>query len=306
MQTFKLDNHADSFLLESKNWKLVWNDEFDGTELDTSKWGFRLNFWGKRLKTFTTDGVELDGNSHLKLHLIRKGDDFFSPHLQTGALTYDNPKDCGGFWPFGKLDQPKFMHRYGYYEIRCRLPKNPGWHAAFWLQAPGIGSHPDPRRAGVECDIMENYRQHTDGKLIGGNIWGGYGRDCGASGHFSWDCKDTADGWHYFGVDWSPEGYDFYADGELTGKVVPPERAEEKHIVKESEGAPWLKPGSVSVGPVSEVEQFILVSTECHGYRGPGFTAPDSQKPGTPCKLLFDAVLPDCFEVDHVRVFDRV
>ena len=239
MQTFKLDNHADSFLPESKNWKLVWNDEFDGTELDTSKWGFRLNFWGKRLETFTTDGVELDGNSHLKLHLIRKGDDFFSPHLQTGALTYDNPKDCGGFWPFGKLDQPKFMHRYGYYEIRCRLPKNPGWHAAFWLQAPGIGSHPDPRRAGVECDIMENYRQHTDGKLIGGNIWGGYGRDCGASGHFSWDCRETADGWHYFGVDWSPEGYDFYADGELTGKVVPPERAEEKHIVKESEGAPW-------------------------------------------------------------------
>ena len=48
MQTFKLDNHADSFLPESKNWKLVWNDEFDGTELDTSKWGFRLNFWGKR------------------------------------------------------------------------------------------------------------------------------------------------------------------------------------------------------------------------------------------------------------------
>ena len=95
MQTFKLDNHADSFLPENKNWKLVWNDEFDGTELDTSKWGFRLNFWGKRLKTFTTDGVELDGNSHLKLHLIRKGDDFFSPHLQTGALTYDNPKDCG-------------------------------------------------------------------------------------------------------------------------------------------------------------------------------------------------------------------
>ena len=54
MQTFKLDNHADSVLPENKNWKLIWNDEFDGTELDTSKWGFRLNFWGKRFDTFTT------------------------------------------------------------------------------------------------------------------------------------------------------------------------------------------------------------------------------------------------------------
>ena len=265
MQTFKLDNHADSFLPESKNWKLVWNDEFDGTELDTSKWGFRLNFWGKRLKTFTTDGVELDGSSHLKLHLIRKGDDFFSPHLQTGALTYDNPKDCGGFWPFGKLDQPKFMHRYGYYEIRCRLPKCDGWHSAFWLQAPGIGSSPDPRRAGVECDIMENMFQYSSGKMIGGNYWGGYGKDYQRSHHFAWKFEETEDGWHYYGVDWSPDGYRFYADRKLIGTVVPPEKAHLAHMVNDTERTYLLQEGCVSVGPVSETEQFILISTECHG-----------------------------------------
>ena len=167
MQTFAVKDHADSFLPEGKTWKLVWQDEFDGTELDRSKWGFRLNFWGQRFKTYTEEGVELDGQSHLKLHLIKKGDDYYSPHLQTGSLTYDIPKDSPRFWPFGKMETPRFMHRYGYYEIRCKLPKNPGWHAAFWLQAPGIGSHPDARFAGVECDIMENYRQHTEGKIIG-------------------------------------------------------------------------------------------------------------------------------------------
>lgn len=307
MQTFKLDGHADSFLPENKDWKLVWNDEFDGTELDTSKWGFRLNFWGQRLKTFTTEGVELDGESHLRLHMIRKGDDFYSPHLQTGSLTYDTPKDSGCFWPFGKLEEPKFMHRYGFYEIRCRLPKNRGWHAAFWLQAPGVGSHPDARFAGVECDIMENYRQHFDGKMIGGNLWGGYGKDARGSGHFSWDYEETADGWHYYAVDWSPDGYDFYADGRLIGKVVPPEREAEKHLVLEKEGCGWLREGSVAVGPVSQVEQFILVSTECHGYRGPGFmSAGTGHKAGTPAPVLEQAVLPDYFEVDHVRVFDRM
>lgn len=46
------------------------------------------------------------------------------------------------------------MHKFGYYEIRCKLPKNDGWHAAFWLQAPGIGSHPDPKYAGA---VAENW-----------------------------------------------------------------------------------------------------------------------------------------------------
>ncbi len=297
MQIYKKENHADSLLPENKSWKLIWNDEFDGTELDTSKWGFRLNFWGQRLKTFTTEGVELDGNSHLRLHMIRKGNDFYSPHLQTGSLTYDIPKDTNGFWPFGKREKPKFMHCYGYYEVRCRLPKNSGWHAAFWLQAPGIGSHPDPQHAGVECDIMENYLQHSEGKIIAGNIWGGYGSDCQGSGHFQWDYKETPDSWHYYGVDWSPNGYDFYADGKLIGRVVPPECVTEE----------LLKNKDIRIGPVSQVDQFILLSTECHGYRGPGFSCKDKKhKPGTPAPHLFHAVLPDYFEVDHVRVFDRL
>ncbi len=306
MKRFVLEDHADSFLPENKKWTLVWHDEFDGTELDRSKWGFRLNFWGKRLKTFTTEGVELDGNSHLRLHLLKKGEDYYSPHLQTGSLTYDIPKDTDGIWPFGKYEEPKFMHRYGYYEIRCRLPKNRGWHAAFWLQAPGIGSHPDARFAGVECDIMENYRQYTDGKIIAGNIWGGYGGNgSNGGGHFAWDYKETPDGWHYYGVDWSPEGYVFYADGEEIGKVLPPERAAEKNLIPDP--VRGLQPGSVDIGPVSEVEQFILVSTECHGYRGPGFGSAKVGHPaGTPAAILKEAVLPDYFEVDHVRVFDQV
>ena len=297
MNQFSLDNHSASFLPEGKQWKLVWHDEFDGTELDTTKWDFRRNFWGKPFPAFTDQGIELDGKSSLRINLVKNPDGTYSSaHLQTGSLSYDIPKDCGGFWPFGKMEEPKFMHTFGYYEIRCRQPKCEGWHSAFWLQAPGIGSHPDARFAGVECDIMENYRQHTEKRIIGGNIWGGYGCNCKGSGHFSWEYKETEDGWHYYGVDWSPSGYDFYADGRLIGRVVSPERSAEVHVEKDVEGKNWLKEGSVSVGPVSHVPQFILVSTECHGYRSAGVCDP----------VLAKAVLPDYFEVDHVRVFDDV
>ena len=292
MKNYNVADHAESFLPENKDWKLVWHDEFDGTELDRTKWNFRLNFWGKRFPAFTDQGVELDGKSNLRLHLIKNPDgSFSSPHLQTGSLTYDIPKDTNGFWPFGAYEKPKFMHTFGYYEIRCRFPKNDGWHSAFWLQAPGIGSHPDPRIAGVEVDVMENYRLYTENLVIGGNIWGGYGVNCKNSGHFRWNHVETPDKWHYYGVDWAPDGYTFYVDGKMIGRIVP-----EGSNVSLHRSEPYPTVGDVVPGPVSHVPQFILVSTECHGYRRTGKHDP----------LLDKAVLPDYFEVDHVRVFDDV
>ena len=287
MEKYSVENHADSFLPEGKSWSLVWSDEFDGDKLDETKWNFRTYFWGRKSPTFTDEGVVLDGDSNLHIQLIEKDGDFYSAHLQTGSLTYDMPKDSDGFWPMGKFQPAKFMHRFGYYEIRCRLPKNPGWHAAFWLQAPGIGGHPDARYCGVETDIMENYRQHTEGLMLCGNGFGGYGKDAVWPGHFRFPFEETEDGWHYYGVDWSRDGYTFYADGKRIG---------------------WQGPPKV---PVSEVEEFILVSTECHGYhRCFGDGCGDDGHGGVwacrPVEALKNAVLPDEFVVDHVRVFDKV
>ena len=285
-KVYPVENHAESYLPGGTKWKLVWNDEFDGSVLDESKWNFRLTFWGERSPTFTDEGVNLDGDSHMKIELIRDGDSFRSAHLQTGSLTFDMPEDKNNtsIWPFGKNLPMKFMHKFGYYEIRCRLPKHPGWHAAFWLQSPCIGAHPDPAVAGVECDIMENYRQHTDGEIICGCGWGGYGEDSRWYGHFAFPYEETNDGWHYYGVHWRPDGYIFYADGMEVGRSMAPECA------------------------VSHIEQFLLVSTECHGYRrrftGAG-GAGDTKFAGEPVPELYDAY-PDCFEVDFVRVFDEV
>ncbi len=277
---------APSLLPPGKAWNLVWHDEFNGTEIDKTKWMCRESFWGADFPAFAHDfeGVEMTGRGTVRLHLLRKGDDFCSPHLQTGSLTYDIPREpgSGGFWPFGPKKQPLFMHKFGYYEIRCRQPKCAGWHAAFWLQAPGIGSSPNPAECGVECDIMENYRQHADGKIVCGNGWNGYGKEGRWFGHFSYDAETLPDGWCHYGVDWSPEGYAFYANGKKVGEQN---------------------------APVSNVGQFLLVSTEPRGYRkvgNDGGLSDGRRTWGKPDPALFDAVLPDFFEVDFVRVFDEV
>ena len=58
MKKFEVKDHEPSFLPEGE-WKLVWADEFDGTELDRTKWDFRLNFWGKPFDAYTDQGIVL-------------------------------------------------------------------------------------------------------------------------------------------------------------------------------------------------------------------------------------------------------
>jgi hypothetical protein len=270
MRRYEVEGHVPSFLPEGKQWKMIWNDEFDGPELDRTKWGFRLYFWGRRLKAFTNEeAIRFDGKSNIELHLIKKGDDYVAPLLQTASLTYDLPKDSGdqSFWPFGSYEEPRFLHKYGYYECRCKLQRQPGWWSAFWLQAPGIGSTPDPRACGVEVDILESFEP---GVVIPNFLhWNGYGKNH-ADAHIGEKTTLSLDKFHTFAVHWEPDGYTFYIDGVQRGEKF--------------------------TKVVSHTEQFILVHGECKGYRA-------SDKP---CEEVKSAVLPDCFTVDYVRVFDEI
>jgi len=265
MTTANKATHVESLLPKGRKWTLVWHDEFDGTELDRSKWSFRLHLFHQRHQTFADEGAVLDGKGNLWLKVFGKDGHFYSPHLQTGENFMDRPGDPP--WPIAKLSEPKFVHKYGYYETRCKLPTQPGWWAAFWLQSPTIGSTLDPGRSGVEVDIMENFTR--DGIVSHNNHWNGYGADHKSSGSGDRHLKETPDGFHVFGLDWSPDGYVYYVDGEESWRCD---------------------------GPVSHREQFVLISTECMGYRGR--IQPD------PC-LQRAALLCDAFVVDYVRVFDE-
>ncbi|MEI6425008.1 MAG: glycoside hydrolase family 16 protein [Lentisphaerota bacterium] len=261
--------HVESLLPAGRKWKLVWNDEFDGKTLDRSKWDFRLHLMQQRHRTFAEDGAELDGKGNLLLKLYEKDGHFYSPHLQTGSNFMDRPGEAYGKfkWPIAKIEEPKFMHKYGYYECRCKLPTQAGWWAAFWLQSPIIGSTLNPKLSGVEVDIMENFTR--DGIVSHNNHWNGYGPDHRHAGSGDRKLADTPDGFHVFGLDWSREGYVYYIDGKESWRI--------------SE-------------PVSDCEQFILISTECNGYRNGD----------SPSEELKKAILPDYFIVDYIRVFDEV
>lgn len=276
---YKIAGHEASYLPKGKEWKLVWSDEFDGHELDRTKWDFRLNFWGNRFPAYTDEGVMLDGNSNLKICLVEKDGQYASAQLQTGTNVFDylSPNErsggfCGDapFWPFQEIPEPKFLHSYGYYEVRCKLQEQPGWWSAFWLQAktPGISAN-DPSYCGIEVDIMENFAR--DGEVTSGMFYGNYTSNKIEDARVKYTVKETDDGFHRFGVHWGKDGYVFYCDGVETARS--------------------------QKGQVSKIPQFILLTTECIGFR---------HTPPQPCEELRNAVLPDCFTVDYVRVFDEI
>ncbi len=274
MQTFEVKDHAPSLLPEGKTWKLAFSDEFDGTELDRTKWDYRLHMMQKRHPAWVDRGVHLDGEGNVVFTLLEdENGNPVSAQLQTGHNFMDAPwtgvplsEEDDIHWPIGALKENLYTHTYGYYECRCRLQKKPGWWSAFWMQSPVIGATLDPAETGVEIDIMECFQP---GKIVAHNIFcGGYGLDMQRL-HVGGGVEVDPEEYHRFGVLWDKNGYTFYIDGKEDGHID---------------------------GNVSHHPEFILISTEANGYRY------EDHQPTAEAK----AAIGDTFVVDYVRVFDCV
>ncbi len=271
MQTFEVKDHAPSLLPEGKTWKLAFADEFDGTELDRTKWDYRLHMMQKRHPAWVDQGVHLDGKGNCVFSVVEVDGKPVSAQLQTGYNYMDQPLEKTKFgedaiqWPIGKLKNCLYTHKYGYYECRCRLQQKPGWWSAFWMQSPMNGASLDVGESGVEIDIMESFHP---GKVAAHNIFhGGCGPDLQ---RITAGGKEVAvEEFHRFGVLWDQNGYTFYIDG--------------------------IEDGHVDTA-VSHRPEFILISTEVNGYR---------DETHLPCKEAYEAI-GDTFVVDYVRVFDCV
>ena len=271
MKEYIVKDHAPSILPEG-NWELVWAEEFDGKELDRSKWDYRLCMMQQPWMAWTDKGVHLDGSSNAVFTLQEEDGRIVSSQLQTGYNFMDAPVQPSKFgndflqWPLGKLKDSMYLHGPGYYECYCRLQQMDGWWSAFWIQSPNIGSTNDPAMSGVEIDVVEAVRP---GKIAAHNvITGGYGLD---SKRVKVGGKMVDEKvWHRFGVLWDETGYTFYIDGEEDGKVTE---------------------------YLTACPEFILISTEVRGYRKEAHTfvpeALEAYKAG------------DTFLVDHIRVFEK-
>ncbi len=182
--------------------ELVFNDDFDGTELDNTKWE-KCPEWDRQGKSrWQNDLSYLDGEGNLIL-----------------KMDWDEEAqlvNCGAVRTAGR-----FEYGYGYYEARIKFTDHHGAWGAFWMMCGAVSGTENGAADGVEIDIIESiYNQ--DGIYNHNLHWDGYGADHKVASPTLLREINIYDGeYHTFGVLRSETGYFFYIDGQLSSLVTP-------------------------------------------------------------------------------------
>lgn len=190
------------------NSTLIFSDEFDGAEIDESKWNTRYN-WGPDILLIDEQQYYVDTQNF---------PDFgYNPFQFDGEVlsitAQPTPEDLLGVaknQPYlsGVLTTSgKFDFAYGYVEIRARMPRGAGlWPSFFMLGAQNVDLKPQlfiaESRGGEPQSIYHRYNHaDADGEVF-------------ASDRINSTGSDFTVDFHTFGVSWSPNKLSFFIDGD--------------------------------------------------------------------------------------------
>jgi beta-glucanase (GH16 family) len=203
-----------SITWDSREWNLIWSDEFDGeagTPIDDSKWTHELggSGWGNNELEFYTnlpENASLDGNGNLAI--VARVDDSGSRACHYGLCQYTSAR---------LVTRDKFEFTYGRVEARLRIPRGQGIWPAFWMLGENITQVGWP--ASGEIDIMENIGREP--QTVHGTLHGpGYSGADNIGRPYNID-EDFADDFHVYAVDWDENAIRWYVDGNLYSILTP-------------------------------------------------------------------------------------
>jgi len=193
--------HQPQCPLPHGEWELIseFSDEFDGTELDTSKWHPVNPGWlGRKPSFFSKDNVVVKDSL---LTLVGKTETL--PDLPEGYHTFTSA-----------AVQSKGRVKYGYFEIRCK-PMDSRISSAFWFYA----IEPD---IWTEIDVFEICGLHPDKEWEQKYFMNVHVFKTPEEGSNHWSDSETwisphrlADKFIIVGFEWDEKELKWYVDGEL-------------------------------------------------------------------------------------------
>ncbi len=187
-------------------WHLVWNDEFNGKEIDTTKWDFQLG-------TGSQYGLVGWGNNELQYY--RKENAF----VKDGNLVLEARKENfeGMAYTSARLRTVKddgtelFTKTYGRIEARIQMPKGNGIWPAFWL-LPATTDYGVWASSG-EIDILEakgRLPNRVYGTVHFGQAWPG---NKYTGGMYKFPDAGTIADYHVYTLEWEPGILRWLVDG---------------------------------------------------------------------------------------------
>ena len=260
------------------DFELVWSDEFDGDKLDKSKWTY--NWWEVERKGgyWHEDMVSVeDGNLVIRAQ-------YFDEPLEN--YHYDKWKDQIKFkeykpgWYTGSISTVNlYEQKFGYFEVRCKLPAAYGLWSAFWMMNGEVENVDGSGQDGTEIDIFESfyYKDHWWGNdcVVSGIHYDGYGEGHkGDSIGKTFIENDPYTEYNTYGLEWNENEYIFYLNGVETGRL--------------------------STGGVSQNPEYLLLTVEFSGENG--VASGDRHGAGKISKTP-DKNWPAEFVVDYVRCY---
>ena len=212
-----------SFKPENKNlspdYKFVWGDEFDGDTLNPEKWTLNAKMGGNERVKLSADPDTIfvkDGKLHLVAHKTQDG-------------TYKVP--------ISVVTQDTMNFKYGYAEIKAKVPYMDGVWPSYWTQSTAnrrLAPLLEPEVQGVmaEVDIFEIF---ANNRVAANYIKWVLDKDpenpdrprtwyyANAYRTQAWTFSEEAfktinDEYHVYGYEWTEDFIRMYFDGEIYGE----------------------------------------------------------------------------------------
>lgn len=187
-----------------EGYELVFDDEFEGDALDTSKWGYNYSWghshnhaaWCVPENVTVADGI-----------LTLKGENAKHPDSEGKQGTFNNKKYDIVYTSGAINTHHKYNFDYGYFEARLKMPAGKGMWPAWWMLRDGWPPEIDmleilcsrPNELHVNFHYGPSWNEHYSHEQV---------LDVGF---------DASEQFHTYGFEWTPKYMRYYVDGVQVG-----------------------------------------------------------------------------------------
>ncbi len=183
--------------LSYDGYSLIWNDEFNGTELDTDVWKYET-------------GTGSNGWGNNELQYYRKE----NTSVQDGYLIIEAKKESFGgrnYTSSRLITEGNKSFKYGRIDIRAALPKGQGIWPALWMLGSNFGTAGWP--ACGEIDIMEMIGGEGNDNTVHGTVhWDHAGSYASYGNSQTLASGIFADKFHVFTLVWTASTIEWFVD----------------------------------------------------------------------------------------------
>lgn len=180
--------------MNAQDFQLVWEEDFNESELDMGVWNFEtgdgcpwLCGWGNNERQIYTKKNHRIKDGLLYISAQKEGDRYTSARITTKG---------------------KKEFRYGKIELRAKLPLGKGLWPAFWMLGSDFTSVGWPRCG--EIDILEYVGKEPEYIFTSLHTPASHGKTTNTRKD---RVKGIEEGFHTYAVNWTAESIEFFIDG---------------------------------------------------------------------------------------------